>query len=254
MKKPIIGILAPRKTNQDDPFECESIVVDNFPKRVMEAGGIPFGLLFPDEKFNEEEMEMCDGLIIQGGAHLGSSHICALHYAYLHKIPVLGVCLGMQTMAGYDWFSQKYLGKIDYDIISRDFDYSDELNYLDNKAGHNVVDPFNIKDIDKCKHKVTINKESRLFDIFHTEILNMPSLHNMMARKEIFDNSHIFKVTGMSDDDVIEVVESQDDWWAIGVQFHPELEDENLKVFKKLIEESLKHQLDINSKNNYYSD
>ena len=245
MRKPIIGVLAPRRFDKDDPFECQSRFVDNFPKRIIEAGGIPIGLLFPDENFNEEEMKMIDGLIIQGGPHLGSSHICALHYAYLHKIPVLGVCLGMQAMAGYEWFRQKHLGKIDYDIISKDFSYDDEPNYLYDKVGHNKLDPFNIKDIEKCKHKVFIDKNSRLFDVFQTEVLDMPSLHNSMAREEIFENDDcIFKVTGISDDNVIEVAESKDDWWCVGVQFHPELETENLRLFEKLIEESLKCKFD----------
>lgn len=138
-KKTIIGILATRRFNKDNLFECQSRFVDNFPKRVMEAGGLPIGLLFPDENFNEEEMKMCDGLIIQGGPHLGSSHIC--------------------------------------------------------------------------------------------------TLHNSVAREEIFENDDcVFKVTGISDDNVIEVAESKSDWWCVGVQFHPELETENLKLFEKLIE------------------
>lgn len=238
MKKPVIGIIAPRRFDLEDPFECQSRFVDNFPKRVVEAGGIPIGLLFPDEVFNEDEIKMCDGLIIQGGPHLGSSHICALHYAYLHKIPVLGVCLGMQTMVGYEWFWQKHSGMVDYDIICKEFDYDCECSYLFDKEGHDKLEPFVLKNIEKSKHKVFIDKESRLYDIFETDVLNMPSLHKSMARKEIFDNSKIFKVTGLSDDGEIEVIESYSDWWCVGVQFHPELEVGNLKLFKKFIDES----------------
>lgn len=239
MKKPIIGILAPRRMDNDDPFECQSRFVDNFPKRIIEAGGIPIGLLFPDEKFNEDEMKMCDGLVIQGGPHLGSTHICALHYAYTHKIPVLGVCLGMQSMCGYEWFWQKHSGKINYEIISKEFSYDDESNYLYNKKGHNELDPFTLKNIEKSKHNVFIDKKSRLFDVFNAEVLRMPSLHKSMARKELFDNSYIFEVTALSDDGVIEALESIGDWWALGVQFHPELEKENLKLFEKLIKKSM---------------
>ena len=240
MKKPIIGILAPRRFDKDDPFENQTRFVDNYSKRIMEAGGIPIGLLFPLENFNEEEMKLCDGLVISGGPHLGSSHISALYYAYLHKIPVLGVCLGMQAMAGYEWFFQKHLGKIDYDIIAEEFSYDDEKYYLYDKVGHNKLDPFKIKDIDKSKHKVFIDKDSKIYDIFKDDVLNMPSLHNSMAKEGLFNEKNsIFKVTGISEDKVIEVIESKDDWWCVGVQFHPELESKNLKLFKDFIKNCL---------------
>ena len=241
MRKPVIGILAPRRFNKDNPFDCQSRFVDNFPKRIMEAGGIPFGLLFPDEKFNEEEIKLCDGLVIQGGPHLGSSHICALHYAYTHKIPVLGVCLGMQTMVGYEWFRHKHLDKLNYDIINKEFDYDQEDRYLYDKPGHNNVDPFYLKDVEKAKHKVFISKDSRLFKLYNQNILNVPSLHKSVARPEVFNgDDNIFKVTGKSEDGVIEVIEAKGDLWMVGVQFHPELEYENLKLFKALVQESLK--------------
>ena len=40
------------------------------------------------------------------------------------------------------------------------------------------------------------------------------------------------------------MAESKNDWWCVGVQFHPELETENLRLFEKLIEESLKCKFD----------
>lgn len=241
MKKPVIGILSPRRFDLENPFENQTRFVDNFSKRIMEAGGIPIGLLFPLENFNEDEMKLCDGLVISGGPHLGSSHICALHFAYLHKIPVLGVCLGMQTMAGYEWFRKMHMGNINYDIISKNFSYSDEKYYLYDKEGHNKLDPFKIKDIDKSKHKVILDKDSKIYEIYKDDILYMPSLHNSMAREELFDEqTSLFKVTGVSEDKVVEVIESRDDWWCVGVQFHPELEDINLNLFKRLVLESSK--------------
>lgn len=236
--KPIIGIIAPRRKNDIDPFENQTRFVDNFSKRVLEAGGIPIGLLFPDEKFILDELKLCDGLIIQGGPHLGSSHINVMHYAYTNKIPLLGVCLGMQTMAGYEWYRQTYPNKITYKDIEKTFKYSFEENYLYDKEGHNELDPFIIKEIEKCKHEVIITKDSRLYKIYKQEKLNMPSLHKSMS-KELY-NGGIFKVVGRYNG-VIEAIESNDkNWWAIGVQFHPELEKENLKLFKTLIKESKK--------------
>ena len=234
MKKPVIGVIAPKRFNLENPFECQSRFVDNFSKRIMEAGGIPIGLLFPLENFNEDEIKMCDGLVIQGGPHLGSSHICAIHYAYIHKIPVLGVCLGMQTLAGYEWFRKKYK-KINYKIISENFKYDDEKFYLYDMEGHDKLNPFKFKEIEKCKHEVFIDKFSKIYDIYKKDVLNVPSLHKSMARDELFKDG-LFKVTGVTSDGVIEVLESKDDWFCVGVQFHPELEDENLVLFEKLIQ------------------
>ena len=232
--KPVIGIIGPRRFNKTDPFECQTRFVDNFAKRIIEAGGIPVGLFFPSEKFNKDILDLCDGLIFQGGPHLGSSHICAMHYAYMHKIPVLGVCLGMQTMAGYEWYRKNYNDKLSFEDIENNFKYEDESKYLYDKNGHNNLDPFDISKIDVCSHKVILDKNSKLYNIYKDDIYE-PSLHNSMARDEIFEGG-IFKIVGRSLDGVIEALECKDSW-MIGVQFHPELENKNLKLFKEFIKQ-----------------
>lgn len=99
------------------------------------------------------------------------------------------------------------------------------------KAGYNNLEPFNIKDIGKCKYKVFIDKDSRLFNIFKDDVLDMPSLHNSMAREEIFENDNcIFKVTGISEDKIIEVIESKNDWWCVGGTISSRIRREKFKI------------------------
>ncbi len=231
--KPIIGIIGPRCYDKDNPFKNKTTFNDNFSKRIVEAGGIPIGILFPFEKFNEDLLNLCDGLIFQGGPHLGSSHICAMHYAYKHKIPVLGICLGMQTMAGYEWYLKKFPNELSYEQIEKNFKYEDEKEYLYDKDGHDNLNLFNINKIDMCKHEVVLSKNSKLCNIFKNKIIDMPSLHKSVVKEDLFKDS-IFNATGYTKDGIIEVLESKNGL-MIGVQFHPELEDKNLILFKEFI-------------------
>lgn len=61
----------------------------------------------------------------------------------------------------------------------------------------------------------------------------MPSLHKQMIRKNM--NLNRFKVVAKSDDDIIESIEHKDSRFIIGVQFHPKLEKDNLKIFEAFL-------------------
>lgn len=243
INKPIIGIIGFKTSDNVNTFGNRTLFNDNHPKRVIQAGGIPIGILSPYEKSNIEALKMCDGIILQGGDNVGCTYINAIHYAYENKIPILGICLGLQAMAGYEWYNKICPSNLNSEDIDKIFKYSFEHYYLYSKPGHFVLKPFNINEIEKCKHKVIIDKSSRLYNVFKTDVLNMPSLHERVS-KEMYDENSIFKVTGRDKGGIIEALESNNpDWWAVGVQFHPELEDENLKLFERLVEESKKNKL-----------
>ena len=90
MSKPIIGMISPRTINDDSPFKNYTKFVNTYPQMIIKAGGIPIGIVFPDGKFNNEYMDLCDGFIFQGGPTIESSHICAIHYALEKNKPILG--------------------------------------------------------------------------------------------------------------------------------------------------------------------
>lgn len=241
MKKPIIGIIAPRKINSERAFENYTKFISNFPKRVLEAGGTPIGMLFPEGKFIKEEADLCDGFIIQGGRDIESTGINVINYAIKNKKPVLGVCLGMQTMAGYEWIITQLGDNPTYEMVDNFYKVEMEDKILKFESNHDKVDPFYMKDIEKSKHDVLLNKQSRLYEIYNNDIIKVPSIHKQAVKDYLFDNSSYFKITGKTNDEVIEVLESKNpDLWIVGVQFHPELESKNTILFKSLIDEAKK--------------
>ncbi len=243
MQKPIIGIVAPRVEVQDRPFQSYTRFINNYPNMIVQAGGLPIGLLFYDGKFNLDEAELCDGFVIQGGSDIESTGLNIINYAIKTDKPVLGICLGMQTMAGYEWIVNKLGENPAYKEIDDFYKHEYEDDILCYHESHDRVDPFYMTRLQNTKHDVLLDKESVLYKIFNNDVISMPSLHKQAVIDDIISNGKYFKVTGKSRDGVIEVLESNDpNLWLLGVQFHPELEEKNLGIFKFLIKRAGKRK------------
>ena len=239
--KPLIGIISNRVENADNPFETKTSFNETYPKRIIESGGIPIGVIFPNDEFQKDVLDMCDGFVLQGGFNIYSSNINAVHYACLTRKPILGICMGFQTMLGYEWIRKEFGGVMpSYREISDFFKPEDEVNFIEKKSGHDELDPFYLSMIDKSKHGVLLSKNSKLAHIFGENYLDMPSVHAWSGiNKVLMRDGAIFKVVGRSNDGNMEAIESNNsDWWAIGVQFHPELEEKNLPLFESLVYEA----------------
>ena len=242
MDKPVIGIVSTRVEENDRPFMTKTSFNETYPKRIIDAGGIPVGVIFPNNEFNTDVLDVCDGFVLQGGSTIYSSNINMVHYAFQKDKPILGICMGFQTMLGYDWVRSEFGYNVPtYEEISDFFKLEDEVNFIEEKTGHYELNPFYLSKIDKSKHGVLLNPSSKLANIFKNTYLEMPSIHGWCAKDKVLggDYNHIFKVTGRSNDGNIEAIESvNSDWWAIGVQFHPELEKKNLPLFEDLVKEA----------------
>lgn len=237
MNKPIIGIISSR-SEDSNPFLTKTSFNETYVKRIIEAGGIPIGIIFPNDEFNTDVLDLCDGFVMQGGLNIYSSNINTVHYAFLNKKPILGICMGFQTMAGYEYLRSKY-GMFTYKDVSSFFKPEDEVDFIEKKTGHDELNPFYLSKIEKSKHMVLLDKNSKLANIFEKTYLNMPSVHSWCVKDDVFVKNTIYKVVGRSEDDNIEAIESvTSNWWAIGVQFHPELEEDNLDLFKSLVNEA----------------
>ena len=120
MKKPIIGILGAHMSNNGGPAPVPADYVNHaYCAGVENAGGIPILLpVLKDPADMDPVLAMCDGLLIPGGVDvdprfysedpsplLGSLDsamdrfwIHAANYALEHKMPVLGICRGLQLV------------------------------------------------------------------------------------------------------------------------------------------------------------
>lgn len=68
-------------------------------------------------------------------------------------------------------------------------------------------------------HRVLLDSKSKLAELLGTASITTNSSHH----QALDDVARALRVTGRSEDDIIEAVESIDPaWWMIGVQWHPE--------------------------------
>lgn len=187
--KPIIGIIMrPDKLMSGNAVMC---VYEDLRMSIISSGGIPLGIMpLTDnlDDFNTDIynlIDMCDGIILQGGDEFYNYDLECLKYIYEKDIPVLGICLGMQLMGSM--FSGK----------------------LENIAKHKYKDK-------KYVHKIYIDKNSKLYDIFKSDVISVNSRHI-----SALDNTDL-DIVGLSDDNVIEAIEDKNKKFFIGVQWHPE--------------------------------
>lgn len=177
---PIIGVIT-RKSVSLENHETNIIYTD-IQKAIINNNGVPIGItLYSDYK---KLIDMCDGVIFQGGDNFEQYDLDALKYAYDKNIPVLGICLGMQLMGilfGCDMFDVN--------------NHKKTLDYV---------------------HEVKIKRNSKLYNIFKSDIIKVNSRH-----KSVIKNVKL-NISGVSQDGYIEAIEDLNKNFFIGVQWHPE--------------------------------
>ena len=186
--KPLIGIIEKEglsSTKKKITYTYKEIL-----GKIINSNGIPIGIV--PQQINET-LNIIDGIILQGGDDYIKEEIELVKYAYKNDIPLLGICLGMQTIG------IAMNGTI--------------------KKVYNHMKP-NIKNV----HDVYIKKDSKIYEILNKEKITVNSRHNYALIKTSLD------ITGYSTDNIIEVIEDKTKKFFIGLQWHPEsLEDENSK-------------------------
>lgn len=213
MSKPIIGIVGKTTDNKLQYDIWHRIdIIDEIRYLVVENGGIPISILptdrtmdfndndicDPKELTEEEKNDLyevipkCDGIILQGGMYSCKYEIEIAKKAIELDIPVFGICAGFNNI----------LRALGTDVI------------LDETKSHDKYDV-------NFRHKINIQKDTVLYNLVQEEIIEVNSIHSMIATKEIVEP--FAKISSFSEDGLVESFEVNDKRFVVGVKWHPEL-------------------------------
>ena len=222
-KKVIVGIVA--KHIHVNQSKINSFIRDELKQAIFDNGGIAIGILSPNEeilyekgnweKYEDqlekeniiEQINMCDGIILQGGRNNEAYESWIAKYCYENNIPILGICAGQNCIA-------RGLGGTIFGIS--------------NPEKHD-------NSYDEYVHSIKINKDSKFYSIVQKEKIMVNSRH----KNSIKDCPGLNKVA-FCEDGYPDVIEAPDKNFYIGVRFHPESlyqKDENMNnIFKAFLE------------------
>lgn len=144
----------------------------------------------------KKKINLCDGIIMQGGDDYLEIHKDIIKYLYDNDIPLLAICMSMQAMGVL------FNGKL-----------KDISNHKDKKL---------------YSHFIKIKKHTLLFDIIGCDYLFVNSSH-----KCALDNTDL-EVSAVSD--CIEAIEDNTKRFFLGLQWHPEKMIEYDKLEKKIFD------------------
>lgn len=198
---------------------------------ILQGGGTPVVLpIIKDLDKIDDYLNLVDGLVFSGGGDISPLYFNEdpikeigsislerdmmefelFKRAYKRGIPILGICRGMQLI-------NISLGGTLYQDIFTQLPYSIAHVCSDTHQGF---------------HAINIIRDSIFYDIFREEKLIVNSQHH----QSIKDLGNNIKVTSTSSDGIIESIESTNDKFVLGFQFHPEALINNYKEFIKIFD------------------
>ena len=177
------------------------------------------------------QLEPMHAILVPGGfGERGSEgKIAAVRFAREHKVPFLGICLGMQMAciegarsAGVAAASSTEFGETEEPVVGIITEWMSEDGLQEREAGGDLGGTMRLGAYD-----AKLSPESRVSQVYGG-VTEISERHR--HRYEV--NSHYIDTlqgqglvfSGMSPDGLLpEIVERPDHPWFIGVQFHPEL-------------------------------
>lgn len=171
----------------------------------------------------DEEFAGCKGILVPGGfGDRGiEGKITAIQYAREHKLPFLGLCLGMQCaviefarhVCGMaDAHSTEFSSETKHPVI----DLMESQIDVEDKGGTMRLGAY------PCK----VRKDTKTFAAYGTELISERHRHryevNNKFRAQLSEAGMVIAGT-LPDDSLVEIVEVKDHPWFVASQFHPEL-------------------------------
>lgn len=234
--KPLIGITA--NFSSDDKTYVKqglgangqewTLIANDYSDAVIRSGGIPIIIpISEDEEYIKDIAKKIDGLILSGGADMDpllsgqradektgrvspqrdKQELLLLDYFYKNtKKPILGICRGMQVINVY------FKGDLILDLPSSGY----LAHSISNNERYNPI------------HDITIYEDTLLKEMIGDKKTNVNTIHHQAIGKL----GEGLKVSAISQDGVIEAVETEDVRvrFLFGTQWHPEMisiKDEN---------------------------
>ncbi len=246
--KPVIGIIPTYNLENplNDPYMDRASFVRMYEEKIVASGGIPIGLLHQNI---EMYLELCDGYLWPGGSKVWPDFYPVIEDAIKNKKPLLGVCLGLQSLGLYFNFREEYQRnpQLSYDEIKQILKDNDHyLKKLEDSSLHNHYVTKEKESQEAARHRIYLQKNTLFYKIMKKEKLDVVSLHTVILPYVAYD----VLVSARSEDGVIEAIEyTKDGAQILGVQFHPELE-KNGELFEWLIDASYQKTLLLINKQN----
>lgn len=224
--KPIIGL-----TCQYDNTINRGVnrINSEYISAVVESGGMP--LIIPNLENTDDigrYLDLIDGIIFTGGEDIAAQYfgeepvkeitevsrdrdmteMALFEKAYEKCIPIFGICRGIQLI----------------NIALGGNLYQDIYTQVPEVHGHSCE-----ISLQEGYHSISIIKNSMVYEIFGKEKLLVNSLHHQALK----DLGKDLKITAKASDGIIEAIESTNDKFVLGVQFHPETMSMKYKEFLK---------------------
>ena len=231
MKKCIIGLVpTARLFDTDDYYKDNYLFVNNYAKRVAENGGVPLGVLAADGYAIEESLQACDGFVFCGGNRIFPYHFQAMEHAVQSGKPVLGVCLGMQTMHSYFLVEDEAKRRgWDGPLLALYEAMKKERYMFTEPVEHHWDVHMTRGHIDEAKHPVAVEPGTLLHRLTGRQTLWGATMH----RYRITQPSPRLTGSARAADGTAEAIECGER--LLGVQFHPEVDREHDALFAHLV-------------------
>jgi len=237
VQKPIIAVTS-RTVYREIPgkplvgIQPDFMVPQNHAECIIRAGGAPVFLpSIVERNYCKTILSAVRGLFIMGGDDMdpalfneephpklglvdvqkGNFEFLLIRMTLDRDMPVLGVCGGHQML----------------NIAAGGTIYQDIYSQTDSTIKHRQELTQSVP-----SHYVTIEQDSKLYEIHKTMELRVNSTHHQAVR----DIGEGFVVTARAKDGIIEAIEAPEKRFAIGVQWHPESLAADLPAFQKIFD------------------
>ena len=232
-KRPSIGVFLDYEAEGSFSQRPHYAIRTSYFDAIWKAGGIPVGIPYIDNAVTEFK-ELCDGFLFPGGFYPFPARLYGetqIEHEVLHprfqfeerlmshlideNTPVLGVCAGMQVMAGL-------YGGTFYRNLHEAFETT--INHLNHRPA------------EQAAHNVDVVTGSHLHSILGVTQIAVNTAHNEALSNK--PNSLI--INAIAEDGVVEGIEIPEKQFCLGVQWHPEFfaneGDIHFKLFTALVD------------------